>query len=217
MSRARKIYSKDDILRSMRYTKSILAASRYLGCTYNHAKSYFKMFTDESTGKTLFEIHKNREGKGILKHITRQNKKPNLESILNGGFDFRSWSAEAIKMSLIIEGYLAEECALCNFNERRVSDYKVPLLLNFKNGNKNHYIFSNLELLCYNCYFLRVGDIFNRNQNLIKSDQIDNTLKNLEEKQYILDKKEEEINLIKPEEINLTDFEENMKLLNINF
>ena len=64
---------------------------------------------------------------------------------------------------MILEGYLKEECALCSFNERRVSDYKIPLLLNFKDNNPLHYNLGNIRFLCYNCYFLTQGDVFNKN------------------------------------------------------
>ena len=50
---------------------------------------------------------------------------------------------------------------MCGFKERRVLDYKMPLLLHFKDGNKSNYLLDNIELLCYNHYFLTVGDIFN--------------------------------------------------------
>ena len=66
-----------------------------------------------------------------------------------------------LKYALIEQGYLLEECAVCKFKERRVLDYKVPLLLNFKDNNSNNYSLDNIELLCYNHYFLTVGDIFN--------------------------------------------------------
>ena len=46
------------------------------------------------------------------------------------------------------------------FHEHRVLDYKMPLTLNFKDNNKQHYRLENLEMLCYNCYFLQIGDIF---------------------------------------------------------
>jgi hypothetical protein len=62
---------------------------------------------------------------------------------------------------MIEEGYLLEECAQCQFKERRVLDYKIPLLLHFKNGDNSNYSLDNVELLCYNHYFLLVGDIFN--------------------------------------------------------
>jgi hypothetical protein len=45
-----------------------------------------------------------------------------------------------------------------------VTDYKVPLLLNYKDKNKTNWTLSNLELVCYNCYFLKVGDVFNDQQ-----------------------------------------------------
>ena len=53
---------------------------------------------------------------------------------------------------------------MCGFEERRVLDYKMPLLLNFKDDNKKNYKLDNIELLCYNHYFLNVGDIFTDKQ-----------------------------------------------------
>ncbi len=64
---------------------------------------------------------------------------------------------------MIAEGFLKEECVMCGYCERRVSDYKIPLILDFKDGNKNHYNLGNIRFLCYNCYFLNVGNIFNKN------------------------------------------------------
>ena len=43
-----------------------------------------------------------------------------------------------------------------DFKERRVSDYKMPLLLNFKDNNKKNYRKENIELLCYNHYFSKL-------------------------------------------------------------
>jgi len=40
----------------------------------------------------------------------------------------------------------------------------MPLLLNFKDGYKNNYLLDNLELLCYNHYFLLVADPLTPNQ-----------------------------------------------------
>jgi hypothetical protein len=38
------------------------------------------------------------------------------------------------------------------------------LLVNFKNGNKRDWKQDNLEFLCYNCYYLTIGDIFTPKQ-----------------------------------------------------
>lgn len=161
----KKHFSKDDILRAMRHTKSVRAAARYLGTDYLVVRAFFKMYKDEKTGKSLFELHLNRKAIGIPKHFKGGSKQPSLESILNSEVDWKNFPLYKLKERLIFENYLVEECNICKFNERRVHDYKIPLLLNFKNGNRNHFVYDNLELLCYNCYFLRVGNMFDENQN----------------------------------------------------
>ena len=37
-------------------------------------------------------------------------------------------------------------------------------MLHFKDGNKKNYHLNNLEMLCYNHFFLTVGDIFSNKQ-----------------------------------------------------
>lgn len=151
---------KEDILRAMRHTKSNRAAARYLGCSYQHYKPYALSYTEEDEGVSLFDKHKNQSGKGIPKHLMGTKKEPALDMILNGEIDPSHFTPEKIKSRLIHENRIAEDCQRCGFNERRVLDYKIPLLLNFKNGNKRDYKLENLELLCYNCYFLYIGDVF---------------------------------------------------------
>jgi hypothetical protein len=164
----KKFYSKEDILRAMRHTKSGRAAARYLGCSYQHYRPYAKMYLNED-GISLFDAHKNQCGKGIPKHLKGGKKQPALEQIFNGIIDPSHFTPEKIRKRLIFESYLAEECNRCKFNERRVIDYKVPLLLNFKDGNKKNYKKENLELLCYNCFFLYVTDPFTPEQvNIIE-------------------------------------------------
>ena len=36
--------------------------------------------------------------------------------------------------------------------------------MHFKDGSKKNYKLDNVELLCYNCYFLQVGNIFSDKQ-----------------------------------------------------
>lgn len=154
---APKPLSKEDILRAMRHTKSNRAAARYLGCSYQHYKPYAKLFNDEN-GLTLFEAHLNQSGKGIPKFLPNRRKEPNVKDIVETGMGWESFAPDKIKTRIITEGYLVEECNMCGMTERRITDYKIPLLMNFKDGNKCNYLLSNLELLCYNCYFLYVAD-----------------------------------------------------------
>ena len=156
--------SKEDIVRAMKVTLSNKAAARYLHVSYIHYKRFAQNFTDDTTGKTLFEMHKNQSGKGIPKFITNRGKEPALLDVIEGRVPIESYTPEKLKRRLIQEGYLHEFCNKCDFSERHVIDYKIPLLLNFKDGNKKNWNIDNVELLCYNCYFLYVGDVFNTRQ-----------------------------------------------------
>jgi hypothetical protein len=75
-----------------------------------------------------------------------------------------NFSPDKVKKRLFEEGYLHEKCSCCNFEERRILDYRVPIILHFKDNNKKNYRLENLEILCYNCYFLTVGNIFTDKQ-----------------------------------------------------
>lgn len=158
----RKDYTKDQIYAAMNKTRSVKAAARYLGCSYQHLKPWMKFYKDEATGKTLFELHKNQCGKGIPKFIKSKVNDPALINIIEGRIDSSLFDPLKLKWRLINEGFLEEKCATCGFEERRVLDYKVPLILHFKNGHKTDFSLGNIELLCYNHYFLMVGDIFNK-------------------------------------------------------
>tara|TARA_R100000734_G_C3307742_1_gene98320 strand:+ start:416 stop:1042 length:627 start_codon:yes stop_codon:yes gene_type:complete len=162
MPKARPL-SKELIVAAMNKTKSNRAAARYLNCSYQHYKKWAKLY-ESDTHDNLFEQHKNQSGKGIPKFLKSGGKEPALIDIIEGRVDASSFSPDKIKYRLITEGYLLEECSVCKFQERRVSDYKMPLLLHFKDGNKKNYRKENIELLCYNHYFLTVGDIFTDKQ-----------------------------------------------------
>lgn len=146
--------SKEQILAAQAKTKSNMAAARYLHVSYQHYKRYAKTYN-------LFESHKNQSGKGIPKFLKGTKKMPHMLEIIEGRIAASSFDPNKLKYALIEQGYLLEECAVCSFKERRVMDYKMPLLLHFKDNNSNNYSLDNIQLLCYNHYFLTVGDIFN--------------------------------------------------------
>jgi hypothetical protein len=156
-----KHFIKHQILKAQHISLSNRAAARYLNCSYNTYKLYAKQYIDETTGKTLFEKHLNQHGKGINKFLSKKGKEAPLDKILDGTIPRHSFTAEKIKQRLLQECVLNSECYKCGFHERRVSDMKQPFLLNFKDGNKNNWNKSNLEILCYNCYYLYVDDVFN--------------------------------------------------------
>jgi len=146
--------SKEQIVAAQAKTKSNMAAARYLHVSYQHYKRYAKLYK-------LFDGHKNQSGKGIPKFLKGPKKMPHMLEIIEGRIAASSFDPNKLKYALIEQGYLSEECTICKFKERRVLDYKIPLLLHFQDGNSNNYSLDNVQLLCYNHYFLNVGDIFN--------------------------------------------------------
>ena len=160
--RKQKIITKEQLLNAMKMTKSNMSCARYLGISYMHYSRYAKSYTDEASGKTLFDIHKNQAGRGIRKHLG--GKDPDLKSLMDGELYVKSYNLNRYKDRLIQEGYIEEKCNSCGFTEQRVHDYKSPLLVHFKDKNKQNWRIENIELLCYNCYFLYIGDVFNEKQ-----------------------------------------------------
>jgi hypothetical protein len=154
---------KELILAAMAKTKSNMAAARFLNVSYQHYKKWAKLY-DSETHDSLFDQHKNQSGKGIPKFLRIGGKEPALLDLIEGRANASSFTPEKIKYRLITEGYLEEKCTQCGFQERRVLDYKMPLLLHFKDNNKKNYQLDNIEMLCYNHYFLTVGDIFTNKQ-----------------------------------------------------
>ena len=74
--------------------------------------------------------------------------------LLEGRVPIEHFDPRKIKARLLSEGKLVEVCGNCGFSERRVTDQKIPVILNFKDGNKKNWHLDNLEFLCYNCSFL---------------------------------------------------------------
>jgi len=155
--------SKEQILAAMSQTKSNRAAARYLNVSYQHYKKWAKLYNGDD-GRTLFDIHYNQKGKGIPKFLKNSNKIPDLLDLIEGRVPMTNFSPDKVKRRLFEEGYLQEKCNCCGFEERRILDYKVPLIMHFRDNNKKNYRLENLEMLCYNCYFLTIGNIFTDKQ-----------------------------------------------------
>ena len=189
------------ILSAMSRTKSNRAAARYLSVSFVHYKKYAREYKDEASEVSLWEKHKNQSGTGIPKFLSGKSGEPSLKEIIEGNASPHSFTPRKIKDRMIAEGYLLEECCSCNMKERRVLDYKMPLLLHFKDSNKKNYRIENLELLCYNCFFLTVGDVFENKQIQGLEDHI--TIYKQEEPSWELD----EYQLQRLRELGLVDKE----------
>lgn len=116
-------------------------AAKFLGVSYSAYLNAARRYIDFKTGKTLFDL---------LKNSTTRSKLTTSEQLIKKMHKNKS----QIQTKLIEEGKLDECCCICGFNERRINDYKIPLVLQFKDGNDQNYDLENLELVCFNHAFL---------------------------------------------------------------
>ena len=170
---------ESDIRKAMEHTISNGQASRYLGVTLKTYKKYALQYFDDD-GISLYEKHKNITGKGCKWRVTYSSgEKYTIQDILDGKAP--RYPLSKLKPKLFQECMKAEECEECGFNERRVTDYTAPLLLHQKNGNKKDFSLDNLQVLCYNCYYLYVSGIIYRVKHQVEpnpdiEDQMDDDM-----------------------------------------
>lgn len=138
---------RSEIEEAQRNTNSNMAAARFLGVDYRQYRKYAKLYN-------LFDQHLNERGVGIDKGFSKKATSVPLKDIFANKYP--KYSLARLKNRLIARKKLEEKCNLCGFDEKRITDKKVPLIINFINGEKD-FTLSNLELLCYNCIFLTTG------------------------------------------------------------
>jgi len=154
---------KSNIVYAMANSKSNMEAARFLRISYPTYKKYAKMYRDDDTGQSLFELHKNQQGIGVAKPYNVKKGKYSMEDILEGAYP--EYPVSNLKKRIITNSILEEKCDNCSFCERRVTDYSIPLLLDHMDGDRTNHRRWNLRLLCYNCYYLMVGNIGGRKVN----------------------------------------------------
>ena len=135
---------ESEILEAQSHTETATNAAKYLGITYRTYKKWCKVYNLWKT---------NPWGKGAKKKYWDPNKgKYPLNRILEGKFP--SYPIYRLKDLLIRSCIKEAKCEICDFEERRSTDDKIPLLVNFKDGDEKNHKLENLQMLCYNHYFL---------------------------------------------------------------
>lgn len=150
--------TEQDVRSALASASSIKEAARKINVSYPTMKKYAKMYTDLKTGKTLFDMFKNQAGRGIPKSWDKQRASKFAEKFFTEGQDPRPERIAKLKEVVLEKMLLPQICDKCGFCERRLTDMRVPLLLNFKNKNRSDWRKENLQLLCYNCFFLYIGN-----------------------------------------------------------
>lgn len=126
-------------------------AARKLNVSYNTYKKYAKLYG-------IMERCKCVDSKGIPKvHNPYKGKYP-LEEILMGMHP--TYNSSRLKEKLFRSKLKQQICEICGYNEARITDGKIPLVLAFKDGDRSNHIIDNLEIICYNCYHNTHGNLF---------------------------------------------------------
>lgn len=142
---------ESEILHAQSIARSASEAARLLGVSYNTYKKYAKLYG-------VFENLLNPHGYGVDKRAKNINSGGvPLSSLLEGSNpNYPVWK---LKRRLLLSGYMEERCSACGFCERRLTDNRVPLILDFLDGDRTNHRYENLRMLCYNCTFLMRGNL----------------------------------------------------------
>jgi hypothetical protein len=141
---------ESEILAAQSVSKTEKQVAKKLGVSYITYQKYAKMYG-------IYGRVMNRAGKGINKPIKNENSgRYPLDRILNG--EFPDYPMSRFRVRLIRSGTMKAECCKCGFHEVREADKQAPIVLAFKDGNKKNKRLENLEMYCYNCYFLHINN-----------------------------------------------------------
>ena len=142
----RKPIAESEILEAIERTVSARQAAKFLGVSYPTFKMYAKKYGVHKTKG--WPIVKTSRPRGPINPY--RGKYP-INDILDGKHP--EFPVHRLKDKLIRSGIKKAECEQCEFRERRILDGKLPLLLNFEDGNNKNHKIENMRLLCYNCTF----------------------------------------------------------------
>ena len=158
--------TESQIRYAMANTTSNKEASRWLHVSFATWKKYAKMYIDFETGKTLYDKHRDE---GFAKRLILPKTKYKRKTMGPTAFQphkmedvfankYPTYSHQTFKNRLINEGWIEERCSCCGFQERREYDYTVPLKMHWVDGNNKNYVLTNIQLLCFNCFYIHVGN-----------------------------------------------------------
>ena len=152
--RPRRMLLEREILAAQSISKTEAEVARKLGVSQMTYYKYASMYG-------LYGKVKNAAGRGIKKPIKNEDSgQYPLNQILEGKFP--NYSTSRLKTRLLRCHRIEQKCNKCGFDEKRIADQQSPLVLNYIDGDSKNKLRDNLELLCYNCYFLTINNPFCR-------------------------------------------------------
>jgi len=165
---------------AMSNTTSNAEAAKWLHVSFSTWKKYAKRYIDSETGKTLFQLHKET---GFAQRLVLPKTKYRRKASSPWAFQplpmadifankHLRYCISRFKDRLVKEGWKEERCEICGYQDRRVSDYEVPLRINWLDDNKRNYSLENIQLICHNCYFIHVGNLNGGKSKQFKIDEV---------------------------------------------
>ena len=128
-----------EILEALNATPSARQAAKKLGVHYDTYKKYAKMYG-------IHRICPPSERKKTIRTgpVSPFGGKYKITDLLNG--KHKKFPIHRLKDKLIRSGMKSAECEMCGYKERRITDGKIPLLLNFEDGDITNRILENLRV-----------------------------------------------------------------------
>ena len=132
--------AKSKIAWAINETTSMRRAAKILSVSYNTFKKYAK----------LYDLWEPASNAGVSRDS--KGRPIELDKILAG--ENPNYSTTKLQKRLHREGYLAEECGNCGYDEYRPQDMSKPLMLDYLDDDPTNKDLANLRVLCYNCFYL---------------------------------------------------------------
>jgi len=136
---------RSEIEEAKAHTPFAAAQARYLGI----AQCTFRKYAEQYG---LYEPRPNAKGKRNL--FDPERGKYPISKIITGEFNgnpaISNWM---VRDKLIRAKLVPPKCNICGYDKRRITDRKIYILLDHKDGDMNNWKLDNLQLLCGNCTF----------------------------------------------------------------
>lgn len=149
--------SESEIKYAIENTKSSAQAARFLRVSSATFKKYASIYKNPATDTTWYEFSNNKNGVGVFRSPKKSDFFSDLKEVLEG--KKISKNKTYFKKRLLMSGLVEDKCCLCKFQEKRISDESSPFLLDYIDGNTDNQKLENIRVLCYNCYYVNVGNL----------------------------------------------------------
>tara|TARA_Y100001963_G_C6716122_1_gene416714 strand:- start:752 stop:1225 length:474 start_codon:yes stop_codon:yes gene_type:complete len=150
------ILTKGRIEWAIAQAKSARQAAKILKIDRKTFRKYAEMYG-------LYEQIKNPSGKGIPRAWNLHSGRFALDDIIKGLYP--TYPPKKLQDRLISSGYIPQRCSSCGFEEERLTDRKVPLRIDFLDDDSTNHRLENIRMLCFNCFFLSVGNLSGRKKS----------------------------------------------------